>query len=215
MITIKFSNRQEELIRLVKQSEPITSENLAKKLNLTRAALRSDLAVLTMMGVLEARPKVGYFYSQKCDINVISDYIKNIKVADIKSKPVIVDEDTTVYDSIIQLFLSDTGTLFVTNNDSLVGTASRKDFLKIAMGNTDIHHVPVGIIMTRMPNIITVIDDDSAYDAAKKIIEHEVDCLPVIEKVLGSDMKESYKITGKVSKTNITKLFLRFGTNSK
>lgn len=128
MVTIKFSKRQEELIELVKQSQPITSENLAKKLNLTRAALRSDLSILTMIGVLEARPKVGYLYSKKGDINIISDYISNIKVSEIKSKPAIVDEDTTVYDAIIQLFLSDTGTLFITNNNLLVGTASRKDF---------------------------------------------------------------------------------------
>ena len=32
-------------------------------LNVTRATLRSDLAILTMTGILDARPKVGYFYS--------------------------------------------------------------------------------------------------------------------------------------------------------
>lgn len=67
--------------------------------------------------------------------------------------------------------------------------------------------------MTRMPNIITVSDNDLAYDAAKKIIEHEVDCLPVVEKISGTDAKESYKIVGKVSKTNITRLFLKLCTN--
>ena len=32
------------------------------------------------------------------------------------SKPVIVNEDTMVYDAIVHLFLNDVGTLFVENN---------------------------------------------------------------------------------------------------
>ncbi|WP_305781726.1 helix-turn-helix transcriptional regulator [Caloramator sp. E03] len=205
---MKLTKRQEEIIELVKKNQPITSEKIAKLLNVTRAALRPDLAILTMTGILEARPKVGYLYSKKGNNNIIYDYIKEITVADIKTKPVVVTEDTIVYDAIIQLFLNDVGTIFVVHNGYLTGAVSRKDFLKIAIGNTDVHKVPVGVIMTRMPNIITVMDEDSAYDAAKKIIEHEVDSLPVIEKVVTEEGKEALKITGKVSKTNITKLFV-------
>lgn len=208
MISIKLTKRQEEIIELVKKNQPITSEKIAKLLNVTRAALRPDLAILTMTGILEARPKVGYLYSKKGNNNIIYDYIKEITVADIKTKPVVVTEDTIVYDAIIQLFLNDVGTIFVVHNGYLTGAVSRKDFLKIAIGNTDVHKVPVGVIMTRMPNIITVMDEDTAYDAAKKIIEHEVDSLPVIEKVVTEEGKEAFKITGKVSKTNITKLFV-------
>lgn len=68
------------------------------------------------------------------------------------------------------------------NEEILVGAVSRKDFLKVAMGGTDMHKVPIGIIMTRMPNIVCVNTEDSAYYAAQKIIEHEVDSLPVVEK---------------------------------
>lgn len=211
MVAIKLSNRQEEIIELVKKLQPITSEHLAQKLNVTRAALRPDLAILTMTGILEARPKVGYMFSKGGGNSAIFDYIKETTVAEIKSKPAVINEDTIVYDAIVQLFLNDTGTIFIVNNSYLVGAVSRKDFLKIALGNTDIHKVPVGIIMTRMPNIITVYDKDSAYDAARKIIEHEVDSLPVVEKVISEVGKEMYKITGKVSKTNITKLFVKLG----
>ncbi|MBZ4663127.1 MAG: helix-turn-helix transcriptional regulator [Caloramator sp.] len=211
VITIKLTKRQEEIIELVKKNQPITSEKLAEMLNVTRAALRPDLAILTMTGILEARPKVGYLYSKRSNNSLIFEAIKDIKVSEIKSKPAIVTEDTTIYDAIVQLFLNDAGTIFIVNNGYLTGAVSRKDFLKIAMGNSDMHKVPVGIIMTRMPNIITVTDDDLAFDAAKKIIEHEVDSLPVVEKVIQEDGKELYKITGKVSKTNITKLFVRLG----
>lgn len=212
MNNIKLSQRQEEIIQLVKENEPITSEQLAAKLKLTRAALRPDLSILTMTGILDAKPKVGYIYSQKPSYNAVNEYIKKIKVKDIMSKPVIVSESTTVYDAIVDLFLHDAGTLFVENNGILVGATSRKDFLKFAMGGTDMHKVPVGIIMTRMPNIIVVDKDESAYDAACKIMEHEIDSLPVVEKVIDNN-KDGLKIIGKVSKTNITQLFVKMGKN--
>jgi len=207
---IKLSERQEQIVELVKKNEPITSENLAGCLGVTRAALRPDLAILTMIGILEAKPKVGYIYSHKPSYSLLQDYINDIKVKDIMSKPVMVNENTTVYDSILHLFLNDVGTLFVHNEEILVGAVSRKDFLKVAMGGTDMHKVPVGIIMTRMPNIVCVNTEDSAYYAAQKIIEHEVDSLPVVEKVVKNNIEE-FKIIGKVSKTNITKLFVKVG----
>lgn len=210
MSTIKLSPRQEEIIRLVKEGQPITSEALASKLGVTRAALRPDLAILTMTGILEARPKVGYIYSKKPSHSIVYDYIIDIKVKDIMSKPVVVSEETTVYDAIVHLFLNDVGTLFVENKSVLTGAVSRKDFLKIAIGGTDIHKVPVGIIMTRMPNIVFVEKDDSAYLVAQRIIDHEVDSLPVVERSF-EDNKEILKIIGKVSKTNITKLFVNLG----
>ena len=53
---MKLTPRQEEIIKLVKEKQPITSEELASKVGVTRAALRPDLAILTMIGVLDARP---------------------------------------------------------------------------------------------------------------------------------------------------------------
>lgn len=213
MSTIKLSPRQEEIIKLVKELEPITSEQLAAKLGVTRAALRPDLAILTMTGILEAKPKVGYIYSQKPSYSLIYDYIRNIKVKDIMSKPVMVDENTTVYDAIVHLFLNDVGTLFIESGGVLTGAVSRKDFLKMAIGGTDMHKVPVGIIMTRMPNIVFVEKEDTAYLVAQKIMEHEVDSLPVIERTFNGS-KELLKIVGKVSKTNITRLFVKMGENN-
>jgi len=194
----------------VKEGQPITSEALAEKLGVTRAAIRPDLSVLTMMGILDARPKVGYVYSSKTTKSRVYDFISNIKVKDIMSKPTIVSEETMVYDAIVYLFLKDVGTLFVENDGNLTGAVSRKDFLKIAIGGTDIHKVPVGVIMTRMPNIIYASPEDSAFVVAKKIIEHEIDSIPIIEREARED-REIIKMVGKVSKTNITKLFVRLG----
>ncbi|WP_291569436.1 helix-turn-helix transcriptional regulator [Clostridium sp. UBA4548] len=207
---MKLSARQEEIIKLVKENQPITSEALAAKLGLTRSALRPDLAILTMSGYLEARPKVGYIFGKKPSEQISKSCFTNIKVKDVMSKPTVVSEETTVYQSILNLFLNDAGTLFVENNGNLVGAVSRKDFIKMVMGTVDIHRVPVGIIMTRMPNIVYVYEEESVLDAAKKIIERQVDSLPVVQKVVEQN-KEVFKIVGKVSKTTITQLFVTMG----
>ncbi len=142
--------------------------------------------------------------------NSSSGEIRKITVRDVMSKPVLVKEETPVYEAILTLFLNDAGTLFIENNGVLLGAVSRKDFIKMAMGTADMHRVPVGIIMTRMPNIIWVSEDDSAFVAAKKIIEHQVDSLPVIRREVVNE-KEVLKIVGKISKTTITGIFVKLG----
>lgn len=194
----------------MKANEPITSEAIAKELGLTRSAIRPDLSILTMTGILQARPKVGYVCMKNSSKNSSSGEIRKITVRDIMSKPVLVKEETPVYEAILTLFLNDAGTLFIENDGVLLGAVSRKDFIKMAMGTADMHRVPVGIIMTRMPNIIWVSEDDSAFVAAKKIIEHQVDSLPVIRRE-GVDGKEVLKIVGKISKTTITGIFVKLG----
>jgi len=208
---MNLSKRQEEIIELVRKGQPITSEALAKILGVTRAALRADLAILTMIDKLDARPRVGYSISKKHSNNLMLDYIGDITVKDIMSKPAIISEGTMVYDAIVYLFVNDVGTVFVESNGLLVGAVSRKDLLKISIGGTDIHKVPVGVIMTRMPNIICGNEEDKAYDLAKKIIDHEIDSIPIVDTAISEEGKEQFKIIGKVSKTNITKLFVRIG----
>ncbi|KPU27956.1 transcriptional regulator [Caloranaerobacter sp. TR13] len=212
MSVIQYTERQNQIIDIVKKNQPITSEAIAKKLNLTRATLRPDLAILTMSGVLEARPKVGYFYSGKSNLDFYKDYMKEIKVNDIKSLPVVVDESTTVYDAIVTLFLEDVGTVYVVSKGLLVGVVSRKDFLKSAIGGMDINKIPVGVIMTRMPNIVVVRPEENIIEAAEKIIEHQVDSLPVVEDA-DVDGVKGYKVVGRISKTNITKIFVDLAKN--
>ncbi len=83
-----------------------------------------------MIGVLDARPKVGYVYSDKPSNSFIYEKKKNIKVKDIMSKPVTVCEETMLHDAIVHLFLNDVGTMFVENGGVLTGAVSRKDFFK-------------------------------------------------------------------------------------
>lgn len=211
MIDIKLSDRQEKIIDIVKHNEPITSEQIAGRLELTRATLRPDLAILTMSGILDARPKVGYFYTGKTTFSFISEKIQSIKVSERRSIPIVVDEETSIYDSIVTMFLEDVSSIYVTNKGYLSGVVSRKDFLKNAIGGMDLHKTPIAVIMTRMPNIVMTSLDESVLDAATKIIDHEIDSLPIVEEVAEGD-EVFYKILGRVTKTTITRLFVELGT---
>ena len=70
--------------------------------------------------------------------------------------------------------------------------------------------MPVSMVMTPASKVIMVYPEDSAVEAAQRMIDYEVDCLPVVEKP-ESTGKRRYKVLGRISKTNITKLFLDCG----
>lgn len=201
-----FNKRQLEIIDIVKEEGPITGDEIAGKLNLSRATIRPDLAILTMVNVLGARPKVGYFYTGKSELSVFSQKVKNISVKDTMSLPVVMDENSSIYDVIVGLFLENMSSVFITNEGYLAGVVSRKDLLRTAMGKIDLNTTPVGLIMTRMPNIIYVEQEDSVLDAAIKIEERGVDSLPVV-KIQNNDPTK-LKVIGRFTKTNVNRIFV-------
>ncbi|MFO7247397.1 MAG: helix-turn-helix transcriptional regulator [Bacillota bacterium] len=210
-----MTKRQEQILQIVKDEGPITGEKIAEKLNLTRATLRPDLAILTMAGYLDARPRVGYFYAGKTGNQLLAERLRKMKVGDYKARPVVIREASSVYDAITTLFLEDVGTLYVVNEEGLLaGVVSRKDLLRAALGGKRLEDLPVGVIMTRMPNIITVTPEDSLYDAAKKLIDYEVDSLPVIVEVKEKGPR-AFEVVGRVTKTTITRAFVELGQSDR
>ncbi|UCZ54510.1 helix-turn-helix transcriptional regulator [Bacillus shivajii] len=210
MSTIELNERQQMILEIVKDRGPITGEQIAEKLSLTRATLRPDLAILTMAGFLDARPRVGYFYTGKTGSQLLGEKIKKMTVKQYQSIPVVVNESASVYDAICTMFLEDVGTLFVVNgNGILVGILSRKDLLRASMGKQELESVPISIIMTRMPNITTCNPDDLLIDVANKLIDKQIDGVPVVRDV-ETDGKVQHEVIGRITKTNITKAFVRF-----
>ncbi|MBM7855791.1 CBS domain-containing protein [Desulfohalotomaculum tongense] len=208
---MELTERQQKIVEIVKKDGPITGEQIAEKLDLTRATLRPDLAILTMANILEARPRVGYFYSGKTSGQVVADRLKKLKVGDVKSVPIVVNENCSVYDAIVTMFIEDVGTLIVVGDGGkLEGVISRKDFLKNTLGGQDIHKLPVGVIMTRMPNVVCAYPEDSVWLAARRLLNHEVDCLPVVRPIQG-EADDHYEVIGRFTKTNIAQLFVELG----
>jgi len=191
-------------LEIVKENGPITGESIADQLNLTRATLRPDLAILTMAGFLDARPRVGYFYTGKSGSQLLTENLKKLYVKDYQSIPVVVNENVSVYDAIVMMFLEDVGTLFVVDQNSLlVGVLSRKDLLRASIGKQELTTIPVNIIMTRMPNIAMCEKDDLLIDIAKKLIERQIDALPIVK-----EADKGFEVIGRITKTNLTKAFL-------
>nr|WP_246629077.1 helix-turn-helix transcriptional regulator [Mesobacillus maritimus] len=199
-----MNKRQERILEIVKESGPITGEQIADKLNLTRATLRPDLAILTMAGFLDARPRVGYFYTGKSGTQLLTENLKKILVRDYQSIPVVISENVSVYDAIVTMFLEDVGTLFVSDHGGLLaGVLSRKDLLRASIGKQELTAIPVNIIMTRMPNIAVCMKEDLLIEAAKKLIEKQIDALPIVK-----ETERGLEIVGRLTKTNITKAFV-------
>jgi CBS domain-containing protein len=164
-----------------------------------------------MAGFLDARPRVGYFYTGKDSNQLIKEEVGRKIVRDYKAPPIIIQESSSVYDAICTLFLEDVGTLFVVNSKGhLAGVVSRKDLLRAALGKQNLEDMPVSIIMTRMPNIVTCMAEDSLLDAAKKLINYQIDSLPVVRPVM-EDGKNGYEVIGRVTKTTITRGFVELG----
>lgn len=208
MAGIALTSRQEKIAEIVRLNGPITGENIAERLNVTRAALRPDLTVLIMSGLIDARPKVGYFYTGKTAFSFVVEELQTVKVRDVQSVPVVVATGTKAYDAIVTMFLEDVGTLFIVDDSAqLAGVVSRKDFLKISMSGADLQKIPVQVLMTSMPKIVVVTPDEPVLEAAKKLIDNEVDSLPVIRGD-GAPGDKTYEVIGRLTKTNITRLFV-------
>ncbi|WP_420489982.1 helix-turn-helix transcriptional regulator [Neobacillus vireti] len=204
---IKLSKRQDEILEIVKHNGPITGKQIAEKLSLSRAALRPDLAILTMSGNIDARPRVGYFYNEKFKVKRQAESILHQKVNNYKAHPIVVGKSASVYDAIVQLFLEDVGTLYAVDSDGyLAGVISRKDLLRASLGNQNLSELPVSVIMTRMPNIITINPEESLLEAARKMIQNHIDSLPVVREA--DKHENTYLLVGRITKTTITRAYL-------
>lgn len=169
------------------------------------------MSFLTKSRILEARPRVGYYYSGKTIASKVSEALKAVRVKDLKAVPAVVSVKSSVYETIVNLFVMDVGSLFIVSEGGLLeGVVSRKDLLKIALGGGDLHKIPITVVMTRMPNVVSVTQEESLWQAAEKLVEHEIDSLPVVRPVTGNN-REGLEVIGRITKTTITKAFYELG----
>ncbi|WP_346768736.1 helix-turn-helix transcriptional regulator [Paenibacillus sp. HB172176] len=199
------------MIEIVKAQFPITSDQIAELLKVNRATLRSDLSILVMLGFLDAKPKVGYFPGNQTpsQSNPFSK-LDSLKVKDVQSVPIALSISATVQEAVVELFLENVGSLFVTDQrGALAGMVSRKDLLKVTLGNQSAGSMPIALVMTRTPHLVTISPEESVLAAASKLIASEVGALPVVKTVKdehGADMLEP---VGRISKTTMTEILLK------
>ncbi len=210
VIVIDYSKRQSQIIEIVKREGPITSDGIAGILQISKNTIRSDLQLLSKMSILEAKPKVGYQIAKVNQLGTTFKAFLKMSVKDIMSVPTVLLDTVSVYDAIVAMFLEDTDSIYVLSGGYLGGVISRKDIIKTALGNVELKEIPIGVIMTRMPNVYYIYSEQTLIEAARILVEHEIDSLPVVEKEIKTG-KEEYKVVGKVSKTVINNLVVELG----
>jgi len=213
---IELTPRQMEILRLVKRRQPITGEQIAEHLGVSRPTIRSDLSLLVMLGLLDAKPKVGYVPGKtETSDGWAAARLEQLKVKDVQSMPVVVRETSTVHDAVITLFLENVGSLIVVDEEGLLlGVISRKDLLKTTLGNPNAASMPVSLVMTRYPNIVTVTPEDSVLTAARKMMAHQVDALPVVRAADGEAETGRAEVVGRITKTTMVKILLDLASSA-
>ncbi|MEZ2718862.1 CBS domain-containing protein [Niallia circulans] len=200
---MKLSERQEKIIKIVKEYQPVSGEKVSDLLDVSRATLRSDLSFLTLVGILQATPKIGYTYSGSDLEKFFFFKTFNTKVNEIMMPPLMVNQDTSIRDAITTLFMYDVGSLYVTGEEKLLlGVLSRKDLLRASL-NTNIDQTPVAVCMTRVPHIKVCKKDMDILEVASILQDFEVDSLPVV------DDENERKVIGKITKTRILNFIIQ------
>lgn len=207
---IELTDRQLTIIELVKNHAPITGEQIAENLGVSRPTLRSDLSVLVMLGIIDAKPKVGYFPGKSMlPDGAAIERLVAWKVKDIMGRPVAVREEGLVKDAVIQLFVENTGLLVVVDGEGdLAGVVTTKDLLKVTVGNPNADQIPISMVMTRLPRVVTVQPEDSVMEAAKRMIDHQISGLPVVQAKADSGDDTSFEVVGRITKTHILQVLL-------
>lgn len=192
---MELTKRQEEILEIIREKSPVSGEEIAEKLGLSRSALRTDFSILRKLSLISSKQNQGYYYK---------DSKKKTKVGEAMSPSKGFDSKKSVYEAIVYMFENDVGSIFIIEEeDSVVGVVSRKDLLKASLGNRNLEKLPIHMVMTRMPNLIYVTEEDSIKIAAEKIMKHEIDSLAVVK-----EEGEKCRLVGRFSKTNIAKLYL-------
>ncbi len=205
---MQLTPRQGRIVEQVKHCAPITAEDLAAKLSVSRAAIRADLALLTMSGYLAARPRVGYTYAGRQESAELLARLCQLKVRDVQAIPTIIRATSSLYDAVVATFVEDASTLFVLDDaEHLLGAVSRSDLLRSAIGQVDLDKVPVSVIMTRACNLATLQPDDHIFAAARKFRTHGLSVLPIVKEVATAS-GQGLEVTGIISLNTVNALLI-------
>ena len=133
---MQLTERQREIVEIIKKYGPITGDEIAKMIYITRSALRTDFSILKKMSIIKSKQKVGYTYNEAFVESNNKTLVKHIM-----GMPITIDESYSVYKTVLLMFEKDIGTIFITKDGNLSGIVSRKDLLRIAIGKRDIEQI--------------------------------------------------------------------------
>ena len=62
---MSLTQRQKTIVEIVKENQPIIGDEIAKRLSLTRSALRTDFSILTGKGILNLNQRLGIYIKRE------------------------------------------------------------------------------------------------------------------------------------------------------
>lgn len=194
---MELSPRQQQILDIVKAQQPLSGEKIAEELGISRATLRSDLSFLTLAGILQAAPKIGYTYAGSQVEPFLFDETFHTPVSQLLVPPLLIDQSTPIREAITNLFMYNVRAIFVIDEQGLlIGTLNQKDLLRGSL-TTSIDQTPVAVCMTRLANVVTVTPEMNILEVAQLILKHDLEAIAVVEK------KNNRKIIGKITKSRI------------
>ncbi len=66
-----------------------------------------------MLGIIDAKPKVGYFYLGQYHASIGTSHFEKMTVSEIMGIPLTVHQKDSVYDVIVHIFMEDAGCAFI------------------------------------------------------------------------------------------------------
>ncbi|MCQ6559802.1 CBS domain-containing protein [Paenibacillus mendelii] len=206
-IDIELTARQLDIVKLVKTHAPITGDQIAEMLGLSRATIRSDLSLLVMLHLLSAKPKVGYFPGELHKAEASTPNWMGISVNQVQGMPVIVTGSLSVHEAVVTLFLENAETLTVIDDQKrFLGIVTAKDMLKLTLGNSQAGSMPVGMVMSRLPDMAAVGPEDLVETVVRIMLAHGLDGVPVLS--------PEREVVGWVGKTTILRRLMETADES-
>ncbi|MEQ3457487.1 CBS domain-containing protein [Enterococcus cecorum] len=194
---MELSPRQQQILDIVKAQQPLSGEKIAEELGISRATLRSDLSFLTLAGILQAAPKIGYTYAGSQIESFLFDETFHTAISELMVPPLLIEQSTPIREAITNLFMYNVRAIFVVDEQKmLIGTLNQKDLLRGSL-TTSNDQTPVAVCMTRLANVVTVTPEMNILEVAQLMIQHDTEALAVVDK------KNSRKIIGKITKSRI------------
>lgn len=194
---MELSPRQQQILDIVKAQQPLSGEKIAEELGISRATLRSDLSFLTLAGILQAAPKIGYTYTGSQIEPFLFDETFHTGISELMVPPLLIEQSTPIREAITNLFMYNVRAIFIVDEQKmLIGTLNQKDLLRGSL-TTSNDQTPVAVCMTRLANVVTVTPEMNILEVAQLMIQHDTEALAVV------DQKNSRKIIGKITKSRI------------
>ena len=63
-----LTERQHRILEIIKKKSPISGDEIAELLSLSKSALRTDFSILTKLNLVISKQNKGYIFNNKCTL---------------------------------------------------------------------------------------------------------------------------------------------------